>query len=467
MIRIDPLDLYRDYFLFFARLAFGLVNPGVPFHTTTSFLAVAQALDDVANGFTKRLLICLPPRSGKSFLASVALPTFLLGLDPKSRIITASYGADLAAKHARDSRLLMRHPTYRRLFPGTVIGAPDREMEVQTTWGGGRLATSVGGVVTGRGGGWLLLDDLLKPEEAESREARKRTTDWIGSTLLSRLDDQREGVIVAVMQRVHVDDPIAHLLEIGGFEQLILPAIAQRPMMVPIGLHRGRRLSPGEILDPERYDHATLERLRHEMGERAFSAQYLQDPLPVEGALVRWSWFRSWDRRPWETEKGHWLISWDTALKTGEINDWSVGIVAWVTRDAVYVVDVIRLRATLPDLVRRMRETAGRYRRSTTIIEDVGGGTSALQLLQRGDPINVFPFRPRGDKVMRLTAVTPAIERGEVLLPRSADWLPVFKRELLSFPTGDHDDCVDALSQLLSFNAMYPHGFSPVRPMIA
>lgn len=467
MTDFDPLSLYRDYFLFFARLAFGLVNPGVPFHPTTAFLAVAQALDDVAFGFAKRLLICLPPRSGKSFLTSVALPGFLLGLNPEDRIITPSYGADLAAKHARDSRQLMRHPAYRHLFPATIIAAPDREMEIQTTRGGGRLATSVGGVLTGRGGNRFLLDDLLKPEDAESRDGRKRVVDWLGNTLLSRLDDQREGVIVAVMQRLHVDDPVAHLLEMGGFTQLILPAVAQQPMLVPIGLHRGRRLLPGDLLDPERYDLATLDRLRREMGERAFAAQYLQDPLPVEGALVRWGWFGFWDRRPWETEKGRWLISWDTALKTGELNDWSVGIVAWATRGAIYIVDVIRLRASFPDLIRTMRETARRHRGATTIIEDVGHGTAALQQLQQGEPINVFAFRPRGDKVARLTAVTPRIERGEVLLPRSAEWLPVVKRELLSFPTGDYDDCVDALSQLLNYDAMYPHGFSAIRELIA
>ena len=178
-------------------------------------------------GKIRRLIINLPPRHLKSLMASIAFPAWCLGHDPSAQILCVSYAQDLADKLARDCRSIMISPWYRRIFPTRL--APHRQavQEFLTTRQGYRLATSNGGVLTGRGADIILIDDPLKPEEALSAAQRKAANDWFDHTLYSRLNDKRHGAIVIIMQRLHEDDLVGHVLGQEPWEVVCFPAIAE------------------------------------------------------------------------------------------------------------------------------------------------------------------------------------------------------------------------------------------------
>src|SRR6266436_488851 len=194
-------DLYS-----FIRSIFPIVSPGGAFAGNWHIEAIAYHLTLILQRHLKRLIITLPPRNLKSICASVAFPAFVLGHDPTRRIICVSYAEALARKHANDCRALMRSALYHRLFPNSRISnAKDTELEFATTLGGNRLATSIGGTLTGRGGNLIVIDDPLKPQDAYSEAARENTKQWYSNTLLSRLDDKTKDAIIVVMQRLHLD----------------------------------------------------------------------------------------------------------------------------------------------------------------------------------------------------------------------------------------------------------------------
>ena len=197
--------------------------------------AIAYQLERVRRGEIKRLIINMPPRSLKSVTASVAFPAFVLGHDPTRRIICVSYSGDLAKKHANDFRAVLEARWYRELFPGTRIGQKDSETEIELTARGFRLATSVGGTLTGRGGDLIIIDDPLKPDDAHSETKRNAANEWFKNTLLSRLDDKRTGAIIIVMQRVHMDDLTGFVTsQSDEWQVLNLPAIAEVDEVIPI-----------------------------------------------------------------------------------------------------------------------------------------------------------------------------------------------------------------------------------------
>jgi len=171
----------------FIRRCFHLLSPAATFHNNWHILALAHHLEQVRLGKIKRLIINVPPRSLKSVVSSVAFPAWLLGHDPTKRIITVSYGADLAAKHANDFRAILSSHAYRQTFPQTRISSKNTESEVVTTRNGYRLTTSVDGTLTGRGGDIIIVDDPLKPIDALSESKRERVNQWYFNTLLSRL----------------------------------------------------------------------------------------------------------------------------------------------------------------------------------------------------------------------------------------------------------------------------------------
>ena len=220
--------IIRNDFRAFLHKVFTTLTPGQNYITSWAVDALAWRLDLVRRGEVRRLIINMPPRSLKSITASVAFPAFVLGLNPSRRIVCVSYSGDLAKKHSNDFRAVIKSPWYRSTFPRTRIGTfKNSETEIEFTARGFRLATSVGGTLTGRGGEMIIIDDPLKPDDALSEPKRSAANQWFTNTLLSRLDDKRTGSIIIVMQRVHVDDLTGFVLEQSpDWEVLSLPAIA-------------------------------------------------------------------------------------------------------------------------------------------------------------------------------------------------------------------------------------------------
>src|SRR5215472_8065752 len=224
---------------------------------------IAAKLMAVRQGRIKRLIINLPPRHLKSLMASIAFPAWCLGHDPSAQILCVSYAQDLADKLARDCRSIMMSRRYRQIFATRLATQRQAVEEFITTRQGYRLATSTGGVLTGRGADIIIIDDPLKPEEALSQAQRKAGNEWYDHTLYSRQNDKRRGAIVIIMQRLHEDDLVGHVLAQEPWEVLSFPAIAEADEEHQIetiwGLESFTRRR-GEALHPDREPPETLDR---------------------------------------------------------------------------------------------------------------------------------------------------------------------------------------------------------------
>ncbi|MEC5382408.1 phage terminase large subunit [Aurantimonas sp. C2-6-R+9] len=435
----------------FTERCFNEISPAQPYAHNWHLDALAFHLGEVAAGRIRRLLITLPPRSLKSISASVAFPAWLLGHDPSRRIVCVSYARDLTVAHANSCRAVMRAHWYKALFPFTRVDpAKDTETEMRTTGHGYRLATTVGGTLTGRGGSIIIIDDPMKAADAASDLARQKANVWFNETLLSRLDNKQEDAIILVMQRLHVDDLAGHVLNQGDWIHLDLPAIAEAPARIQIGPDRFHDRAIGEALHPAREPVSELRKLKLAMGSAAFSAQYQQTPVPPGGHMVQWGWFGFYRDVPRKSAGERIVQSWDTASKANELSDYSVGITAQVGHEAVYILDLVRERLDYPALKKRIVLEKQRWRADDLLIEDKGSGTSLIQDLMR-DQCYAIAATPEADKVVRMSACSARIEAGAVFCPARAPWLDDFKAELLAFPYGRHDDQVDALSQLLNW----------------
>jgi hypothetical protein len=265
--------LLRQDFSTFAARCFYDLNPQTELAMNWHLEVIAAKLTAVRQGQIPRLIINLPPRHLKSLLASIAFPAWCLGHDPSAQILCVSYAGELADKLARDCRLIMMSPWYRRIFPTRL--APHRQavQEFLTTRQGYRLATSNGGVLTGRGADIILIDDPLKPEEALSDTQRRAANEWFSHTLYSRVNNKRSGAIVIIMQRLHEDDLIGHVLAQEPWEIVRFPAIAEEDEVHRIETILGMRTfvrRSGEALHPEREPLDTLARIRHTIGEYNF-----------------------------------------------------------------------------------------------------------------------------------------------------------------------------------------------------
>jgi predicted phage terminase large subunit-like protein len=441
----------RMDFVSFIERSFIELNPQTKFLHNWHIEVIANALESCRRGETRRLIINVPPRSLKSHCVSVAFVAWLLGHNPSTQIIAASYAQDLAAKHALDCRRLMMSEFFGRLFPATKLSSEKHALsEFVTTQNGSRMATSVGGVLTGRGGDVIILDDPLKPDEALSNVQRKSVNEWFDNTLSSRLNDKRNGCIILVMQRLHQDDLVGHVLEHGVWDVLRFPAIAEedecheiKSILGPQQFKRRR----GEALHPEREPLATLAQLRAQLGEYNFASQYQQSPAPAGGGLVKRVWFRIYKNPRFE-----WTFqSWDTASKVGELNDFSVCTTWGVTKKDLYLLHVLRARLEFPDLKRAIHQQAAQFHPNNILIEDKASGTQLIQDLIYERVPNIRRYEPKLDKIMRMHSVTSEIENGFVFLPEKADWLPVYLDEITTFPNSKYDDQADSTSQALDW----------------
>lgn len=208
----DYRTLLRGDFYGFIHRSFCELNPQTPFRPNWHVELIAAELERCRGGETKRLIINVPPRSLKSHCASVAFPAYLLGHNPSAQIIAVSYAQELANKHAMDCRAVMTSSWYQDLFPTRLSPLRQAVHDFVTTQQGFRLSTSVGGVLTGRGADYIIIDDPLKPEEALSASQRTAVNDWYDHTLYSRLNDKQNSCVILIMQRLHEDDLVGHLL---------------------------------------------------------------------------------------------------------------------------------------------------------------------------------------------------------------------------------------------------------------
>jgi predicted phage terminase large subunit-like protein len=445
----------KEDLMSFIHRCFNELNPETQFLPNWHIEQIAAKLEQVARGKIRRLIINLPPRNLKSIAASVGFPAWFMGHNPSAHIIAASYGQDLATKFARDTRKIMSTAWYHRLFE-TRISQQRAADDFATIQGGSRMATSVGGSLTGRGGDIIIIDDAMKPEDALSEVIRKKANDWFDSTLQSRLNNKETGAIIIIMQRLHQDDLVGHVLEQDNWEVLSFPAIAEEDELHVIENAFGRKTvarKAGEALHPQRESIARLEAQKRSMNEYNFASQYQQTPMPKGGNLVKYAWLR-WYVPGEEPAKFDRVIqSWDTANKSAEVNDYSVCTTWGIKGKYFYLLHVLRRRMDYPDLRRMVIAHSQFWKANAVVIEDKASGTQLIQDLQADlGNYRIRPYEPPAgvDKYMRMNAQTLSFENGQVLLPTAAPWLADYVTELTGFPGTKFDDQVDSTAQALA-----------------
>lgn len=259
--------LYREKFSPYLQRAFKEVYPGVKFEWNWHVDTIAEYLEASYRGEITRLIVTIPPRTLKSYIITTAFTSWVLGKDPWERIICASYAGILSKQHSEDTRRIMMSEWYKDLFPHSRID-PNRneKMDFYTTQNGRRYATSILGQVTGSGGNYIIVDDPLKPTEAQSEVIRSATNNNIDNTFMTRFNDPRIGRFILIMQRVHEDDAVGHLLNKGGYTHLNLPAENKTSVSIPLAYGPKKEFKPDELLFPDRFSQDILKRFIYTLG---------------------------------------------------------------------------------------------------------------------------------------------------------------------------------------------------------
>lgn len=405
-------------------------------------------LQDVADKKSPRLIITMPPRSGKSELVSRRFPAFALGRNPELQIIATSYSSDLSQRFNRDVQRVIDDEKYFELFPNTRLS----NSRVRTDSRGSYIRTSdlfeivghagayrscgVGGGITGQGADILIIDDPIKDRaQAGSKTIRDSIWDWYTSTAYTRLSPG--GGVIVMATRWHTDDLIGRLIQRMGegdtFRIVNYPAIAEHDE-----LHR----KAGEALHPERYPLSTLLQIQKTIGSRDWEALYQQHPVPDGGALFKLEWFRRWTASSLPPEFDHTLMSWDMTFKDSKNSDYVVGQVWGKKGPNFYLLDQVRGQWDFVKTKEMVRVLAQKWPRVVRkLVEDKANGSAVISEL-KSTVSGFVPITPTESKEARASSVTPYFEAGNVFIPEDteAPWVPHYVSELLEFPAGSHDD---------------------------
>ncbi len=453
-MHMNPIDavrgLYANRFTSYVERAHYDLRPGQEYYPALHIRAICHQLERVEQGDIQRLLILMPPRHGKSHCASVAFPAWVLGRDPSKRVINISYGTDLAESFAFDSRRLMQSDWHKATFPKFEIDSKKASLDnIRTTKGGFRLATSKGGPLTGKGADLLIIDDPSKAADVASETQRENLWEWFTGTAITRLDKQKEGAVIVVAQRLHIDDLPGRLIATGEWDVLELPAIETRERQITLGDGAEWPRSPGDILFPEVVGQEELNRLRSEMGTSKFEAQFQQSPVPAGGNVVKTEWFKTYPGSMKRTDYEAIVQSWDVAAVPGESNDYSVCTTWGLIGNYIDLLHVYRAQHDPPQLLNVARKLRSNWQPNLLIVETQGVGQSLKSHLEQYNRHGVRGFGPKTNKIERMSNETFALERGEVRLPEKSPWKEAFLDEAAAFPNGKYDDQVDSMSQAL------------------
>ena len=395
---------------------------------------VAQALP-TAPGQGRRVVLVMPPRHSKSETASRHLPAWLLGRFPSAQVICVSYSDDLAKSYGFDVRNLMQHERYQQIFP-TRIDPNARSVETfRTLQGGVYAARGITGSVVGMGADFLILDDLIRSrQDAESPAMRAATLNlWRGS-LRTRLAPGAS--VIAIGTRWHENDLLGTFIDSGEWEVVHLPAISD----------------DGLALWPERFPIEALRAIERDIGQREFSAQYQGRPAPATGAFYQAQWLHYYDPEELRRRDLSLYLAADFAYSSKEYNDATAILLFGVSHDRkVYLLDLWHQRTEMSTTADRIATFIRDNPAIRSILLESDPGTSSQlgllrDTLKRRNAYRVIhTVSAAGDKVAKSLASQGLFESSRVLLPKGAHWLPTFESELLTFPSGKHDDIVDAV----------------------
>lgn len=429
-------------FEFFVRYMFkefmGFKFNVKPFHKT-----LFKTFEDVYEGVHTRLIINIPPRHSKTEISKMFI-AWILAKNPKAKSLILSYSSDLATDNASFVRDYVLSEAFQRLWP--IKLKPDKKGKGHwvTTYNGEVYAAAAGGQVTGFGagldgegckGGLILIDDPLKPGDAQYEKERNNVNERFVNTIKSRRNDV--GVpIVIIMQRIHEDDLSGFLLDGGDGEQW-------NHVKIPVWDEAGR------VIWPERYSQEEAE-ISNRSQPYHFAGQYLQEPAPLEGGMWKGNWFE--EVKPADVPGNiRWELFVDGAYTKDTTNDPTGLLIAGRYTDGsdrkVYIKHNEAKHLEMPELLERVKRLVRMHNISMVLAEPKASGKTLVQLL-RTQGVNAREIKSRWShksKIDKANDSAPYIEGGRVKLVKG-DWIPMYKKEVGTFPNAKHDEAVDNTS---------------------
>ena len=403
---------------------------------------IAEKFNKLATGEIKRLIVNMPPRHTKSEFASNYLPAWMIGRNPKLKIIQTTHTAELAVRFGRKAKNVIDSPEYQEVFKTKLQEDSKAAGRWETEGGGEYFAAGVGGAITGRGADLLIIDDPHKEQDAMSKEGFDKAYEWYTSGPRQRL--QPGGAIVVVMTRWSTKDLTGRLMqgqkEVKGDQWEVIEFPAIMPSGLPVW--------------PEYWNINELEKVEATLPIAKWNAQWMQSPTAEEGAIIKRDWWQDWDHdNPPHTE--FIIQSYDTAFLKKETADYSA-ITTWgMFRDDenqmhIILLDAEKDRYEFPELRRVAHESFLFWRPQMVLIEAKASGIPLTHELSRmGIPVVNYTPSKGNDKHVRVNTVAPFFESGRVWAPMHKQYAQEVIEECAAFPNGDHDDYVDSMTQAI------------------
>ena len=403
---------------------------------------IAEKFNKIATGEIKRLIVNMPPRHTKSEFASNYLPAWMIGKNPKLKIIQTTHTAELAVRFGRKAKNVIDSPEYQEVFQTRLQEDSKAAGRWETEGGGEYFAAGVGGAITGRGADLLIIDDPHKEQDAMSKEGFDKAYEWYTSGPRQRL--QPGGAIVVVMTRWSTKDLTGCLIhgqkEVKGDQWELIEFPAIMPSGLPVW--------------PEYWKLDELEKVEATLPIAKWNAQWMQAPTAEEGAIIKREWWQDWPHEnPPVTE--FIIQSYDTAFLKKETADYSA-ITTWgMFRDDenqmhIILLDAEKDRYEFPELRRVAHESFLFWRPQMVLIEAKASGIPLTHELSRmGIPVVNYTPSKGNDKHVRVNTVAPFFESGRVWAPMHKQYAQEVIEECASFPNGSHDDYVDSMTQAI------------------
>jgi predicted phage terminase large subunit-like protein len=402
---------------------------------------IADKFNKLAEGKIKRLIINMPPRHTKSEFASYLLPAWMVGRDPKLKIIQSTHTTELAVRFGRKAKTLMDSEEYKQVFKTRLREDSQAAGKWETQQGGEYYAAGVGSAITGRGANLLIIDDPHSEQDALNMQALERAYEWYTSGPRQRL--QPGGAIVLVMTRWNTKDLTGALLSAQREAKADQWEIVEFPAILP----------SGKPVWPEYWKLEELEAVKASAGIQKWNAQYMQNPTSEEGAIIKREWWNDWEP-DYIPALRHVIQSYDTAFMKKETADYSA-ITTWGvfyrnedSGPQLILLDAVKDRFEFPELRRVALEQYSYWKPETVIIESKASGLPlTYELRKMGIPVINYTPSKGNDKHTRVNSVAPLFESGCIWAPKNKEFAQEVIEECAAFPYGDHDDLVDSMTQ--------------------
>jgi predicted phage terminase large subunit-like protein len=463
----------------FVKQSWHVVEPGIQFMESWHIEEICEHLEAVSAGEIHRLLINIPPRHSKSTIVSVMWPAWEWITDPAQKYLCASYSSTLSTRDNLKTRRLLQSSWYQErwghMFKFT--GDQNAKQRFENDKTGYRIATSVGGSVTGDGGSRLVCDDPHGAQAAQSEAMRESDLEWFDMVWSTRLNNPKTDAMIVVMQRLHEQDISGHILnDIKGWEHICIPAEWDgKSRKTILGSYDPRKVK-GELICPERFGEKEITMLKQLLGSYGSAGQLQQDPTPSGGGILKTKHFGLWSADDGLPPFEYILQSYDCAFTEKTTGD-PTACTVWAMfthngeRNAM-LIDAWDEHLSYPDLrAKAIKDWTTEYggmskesphsrarRPDRILVEAKASGQSLLQDLRLAK-VKAVGYNPgKADKISRAHQAAPTLELGLLWIPESkknrgqpVSWASAFLKQLAKFPVAEHDDYVDTFTQAVIY----------------